>query len=162
MVRIGILLALIIGVLAYRWYAKAPADTVRRQLRRMLWILAAVALVGALLTGKLNGLVALAGVLLAFIARIMPALLNYAPQLHRLWRIFRENPDGRHRQSPRAPGLDMTREQALQILGLKPGATEPEIVAAHRILISKMHPDRGGSDYLAAQINQAKKTLLGR
>ncbi|MCQ8182339.1 DnaJ domain-containing protein [Methylomonas sp. SURF-1] len=153
-------MALIIGVFVYRWYAKTPSEEVRRQLRRILWLLASVLLAGALLTGKLNGLVALAGVLLAFIARMMPALINYAPQLHRLWRLFRESPDGR-RQSPRAPGPDMTRDQALQILGLKPGATEQEIVAAHRSLISKMHPDRGGSDYLAAQINQAKKILLG-
>ncbi|BBL58619.1 hypothetical protein MKFW12EY_22320 [Methylomonas koyamae] len=162
MVRIGILLALIIGVLAYRWYTTTPSAALRRQFRRVLWILAVVLLALALLTGKLNGLVALLGVLLAFIVRLMPVLMNYAPQLHRLWRIFKESPDDRRRQPPRAPGPDMTREQALQILGLKPGATEQEIVAAHRILIAKMHPDRGGSDYLAAQINLAKKILLGR
>jgi curved DNA-binding protein CbpA len=46
------------------------------------------------------------------------------------------------------------------VLGLKSGATREEIVDAHRKLISKLHPDKGGSDYLAAQINLAKKVLI--
>ncbi|WP_445370584.1 molecular chaperone DnaJ [Methylomonas sp. HW2-6] len=115
-----------------------------------------------LLTGRLNGLVALIGVLLAFMVRAIPFILNYAPQLHRVWRLFQDRPDAGQDHSRPKSATDMPREQALQILGLQPGATEAEIVNAHRILISRMHPDRGGSDYLAAQINQAKKTLLGR
>ena len=54
----------------------------------------------------------------------------------------------------------MTREQALRILGLEEGASREEIIAAHRRLMQKVHPDHGGSDYLAAQINLAKKVLL--
>jgi DnaJ-class molecular chaperone len=48
----------------------------------------------------------------------------------------------------------------LQVLGLKAGASKAEIIAAHRKLISKVHPDKGGSDFLAAQINLAKQILL--
>ena len=54
----------------------------------------------------------------------------------------------------------MDRAQALQILGLAEGATRAQIKEAHRRLISGIHPDHGGSDYLAAQINQAKDFLL--
>lgn len=55
----------------------------------------------------------------------------------------------------------MGRSDALAILGLSGEATEEDIIAAHRKLIQKLHPDRGGNDYLAAQINQAKDLLLG-
>ena len=55
----------------------------------------------------------------------------------------------------------MTAEKAYEILGLEPGATDDEIKAAHHRLMSKIHPDHGGSTFLATQINQAKDFLLG-
>lgn len=67
----------------------------------------------------------------------------------------------RQRRAPQGSSTDITREDALAVLGLAEGATEDEIRAAHRRLIQRMHPDVGGSADLAARINRAKDILLG-
>ena len=61
-----------------------------------------------------------------------------------------------------APSGKMTEEEAYQVLGLQPGASAEELGRAHRSLMKKLHPDQGGSTYLAARVNQAKDVLLHR
>jgi len=68
---------------------------------------------------------------------------------------------GGHAGTPPGEAHAMGRSEALAVLGLPENASRDDIVEAHRKLIQKLHPDRGGNDYLAAQINQARDLLLG-
>ena len=71
-------------------------------------------------------------------------------------------PDERQSEEPRPRSGAMSRQEALDLLGLQGGADEDAIKAAHRRLMKQVHPDAGGSAHLAALINQAKDVLLGR
>jgi len=76
------------------------------------------------------------------------------------WRTRAGEPGGRREERP-APGrASMTPAEAYEILGLEPGAPRDQVVDAHRRLMQRIHPDRGGSAYLASAINRAKDILL--
>ena len=63
-------------------------------------------------------------------------------------------------QSKPQSSTDLRRDEAYSVLGLNAGATADDIKAAHKRLIKQVHPDAGGSEYLAARINAAKDALL--
>jgi hypothetical protein len=94
-------------------------------------------------------------------AQILEAYLD---RIHPTWRDDMARGGGNGSADDKAAKANtsqsMTREQALDILGLKTGATEEEIRRAHRLLMMKLHPDRGGSHTLAAKVNEAKDILL--
>jgi hypothetical protein len=78
-----------------------------------------------------------------------------------VWSWLRADRAAAQRQTgPRRQAGEMRRAEALDILGLKPGASEADIRAAHRRLMRAAHPDSGGSDWLATRINQARDVLL--
>jgi hypothetical protein len=157
---------LILLYLLLHWIKHTPAAEVSRVIKKTSWI-GLLLVVGLLIiTGKLNAIFAGIGVAIVFVLRFAPLLLKYAPHVHELWSRMSAAKAGYQQSSGQSsaqrPGkTGISKAEALQILGLEPGASEAEIIAAHRKLIARLHPDKGGSNYLAAQINLAKKVLLG-
>jgi hypothetical protein len=82
----------------------------------------------------------------------------YLERVHPTWR----DDVARGERAMRDHDGRMQPAEAYEILGLRPGATEEDIRRAHRDLMLKLHPDRGGSTYLAAQVNEAKDVLLNQ
>jgi DnaJ homolog subfamily C member 19 len=98
------------------------------------------------------------------------ALTLFGPLIYQRWQAYRTSQGPQQRQQgsadsgqppPRRPTGAMTREEAYQVLGLRPGASADEIRAAHHRLMRTAHPDSGGSDWLATRINLARDVLLG-
>ena len=78
------------------------------------------------------------------------------------WREHAQGDAGAGSGFGAARGGKMTEEEAYQILGIQPGTSAQDIARAHRTLMKKLHPDQGGTTYLAARVNEAKDVLLRR
>jgi hypothetical protein len=70
------------------------------------------------------------------------------------------DPDAPRAREGGRRGDEMTREEAYKVLGLSPDATREQIVTEYRRLMKRVHPDQGGTTYLASRLNQAKDRLL--
>ncbi|HEX5080085.1 MAG TPA: DnaJ domain-containing protein [Geminicoccaceae bacterium] len=92
--------------------------------------------------------------------RSVPLIETYLDRRQPDWRDHAAHGRQEGDQSAASASGGMDEATAWSVLGLAPGASEAEIKAAHRRLMTKLHPDHGGSGYLAAQLNQAKDRLL--
>ncbi|PWG64968.1 molecular chaperone DnaJ [Sediminicurvatus halobius] len=154
-------LLLLIGVIAFM---VSPRLRAWLAARAPMLILGGIAVVFVVLaaSGRLNWIFAAIAAALPLAWRAL-TLLQFLPWLRRLLGGAGAAGAGPSRgEGPRQPPAHsgLTRDEALQILGLEPGAGPDEIRAAHRRLIQRLHPDRGGSGYLAARLNEARDLLL--
>jgi hypothetical protein len=125
------------------------------------------AMTGEIIAGRLAGtkldqleLSTLVGLLAEFDTESRDLLAAYLDRRHPRWREDAQG-DAAAGSSPARSGK-MTKEEAYQVLGLEAGASAEQIGRAHRGLMKKLHPDQGGSTYLAARVNEAKDVLLRR
>ncbi len=157
MPRLIILIA-VAGIALILWH-KIKQTTGDERKKLILWstVGGVAALLGILaVTGHLNIITAMVAGLIALIPRAMQ-LVKYVPFLNRFYQQSQQQaktPPPRGKQT-------MGADEAMEVLGLKPDYSKQDVIQAHRRMMQKVHPDRGGSDYLAAQINKAKDTLLG-
>lgn len=169
-VRLLMLIALIVAILWFlHWFRTTPPERVRRVLRKALLWGGGGLLTLAVLTGRLPlvlaALGATVGGVIALLARLAQ-LFRYFPLLQRLLRGLglgvgaAHAGNAEHAAPPPATGGTLTKAEACAILGLAPNPDAAAIRGAHRRLMQRLHPDRGGSNYLAAQINAAKRRLL--
>ncbi len=156
-----LLVALFIVIAAIKKFLNTNPRAIARSLRLLGLIIIGLLIVFLVATGRLNGFFAFIGALLALALRLSPAVLRYIPYLLHLWRQYRFTKSGANQSSSRSQASSgISKTEAYRILGLQEGASKEEILAAHRRLMQKNHPDRGGSVYLATKINQAKDLLL--
>jgi hypothetical protein len=141
-VFIGVAALSLLWVLGRLFISTAPA-TLARAVRWLVAFLVAAAIAIFAYAGR-EGLAA------ALIPALLAALLR--------WRPFGPRVGGNSGGS----ATRMTCDEAFKILGLGEGASAEDIREAHRKLMVKIHPDHGGSNFLAAKINEARDTLLGK
>jgi hypothetical protein len=139
-------LAVLTLLLVSRGLANLSRRAMKLSALAILFILAATALVLFAVSGRF-ALAAPAG-----------ALALWGMRAYLLARQIRANSGGQGK--PAATNQAMDRAQALEILGLEAGASNGDIEAAYKILIVKNHPDQGGTDWLAARLNEARSVLL--
>ena len=161
---LGIALAAAVFVILKKWGA-LTAEKKKAATWKIVLVIGGALLVFMVLTGRVHVLTAAVAAVIPLL-RKLPALLKFAPEINRFMgkKQGGESHDGANGYSGSGTELagQMSEREACDILGVEAGCTEEEIVMAHRRLMQKLHPDRGGNDYLAAKLNEAKQTLLGK
>lgn len=160
MIQLLIAVIVLIGV----WMVMAKLKRVKPEdKKRMLWKCAlwggSIGLLLMVATGRAHWLYAVLGAVFP----LLKVMLGLGLQFFPLWRQRQQANQGGNNSRAAPSSSAMSVREAMDTLGLKGAETEltrEQIIGAHRKLMQKLHPDRGGNDFLAAKVNEAKEQLL--
>ncbi|MDO6441375.1 molecular chaperone DnaJ [Marinobacter sp. 2_MG-2023] len=158
---LGIALAAAVFVILKQW-GGLSAEKKKAATWKLVLVVGGAFLAFMVLTGRVHVLTAAVAALIPLL-RKLPELVRFIPALNRFFSGTRDAGNGHGSSGGQAgplPSNAMSEREACEILGVSAACTKDDVVMAHRRLMQKMHPDRGGSDYLAAKINEAKSVLL--
>ena len=164
-----LLILLVVGAFwGYRRIARLGPKERRKILLRSVIGALILMLIMMAVTGRMHWIFAIIGALIPFMRGLLGIGLQFLPVWLR-YKNRQQTDQGQERQNTQSPvqSSAMDAKEAQDILGLKGDISRGEITAemindAHRRLIQKLHPDRGGNDYLAARVNLARDLLLTR
>lgn len=161
---LGLGLAILLFILLKKWGALDPQKKKDATWKIFLGVAGAL-LLFMILTGRAHVLTAAFAALIP-IARRLPAMLRFIPMVRRVMGDRQAAPGsgqpGSQSTDRAAATSQLSVREACDILGVEPDCSREEVIAAHRRLMQKIHPDRGGNDYLAAKVNEAKAVMLRR
>ena len=159
-----LIVILVVGLLFYLMTQKSQSKWIKENKWKLIGGALASGIIVLVITGKLPALAAVAAPFAAFGRRLwgLRNILSMVPQIRRILGFGAAagaagSATGNKQRQNDKP---MTVKRACEILGVEKNATATEIRAAHRRLMGKMHPDKDGTDYLAALINEARDYLL--
>lgn len=160
---LGLALAAALFVILKQW-GRLSAEKRKAATWKIVLLVGGILLLFMVLTGRVHLLTAAVAALVPLLRKV-PQLLRFVPALSRLFASNDSEPgagaSGNGQQhAGRAGSGDMSEAEACDVLGVDVACSREDVITAHRRLIQKLHPDRGGNDYLAAKINEAKSVLL--